>query len=179
MPNKSQQRSLWLKVIQGDMRSIGSPEGLKRHFAIYPNHRLVAIDTTLLALGVFVGRSAVCHLRLKSLHDAPPQCCLRIDEQARWFLTGQGGSLFVNGDLIGETEVELKIDDQIIADPYVFKIVTRPERRNNQDASRAKRKAKPNASGQSDANFVLNLSRTAPNRNRPGNDRSGSVQLES
>ena len=75
--------------------------------------------------------------------------------------------MFVNGDLIDESAVELNLDDQIICDPYILRIIPKPD---------LIRKARPQTRDEtspnslSDTNFVLNLPDAKPHSNGTAGD---------
>lgn len=126
MSDLPESSDLWLRV-EGDDFSISCPKRFREHIRFFPADRLVAIDEILLRWGLFVGAAQVCPLRLESLPTHAPQFAIRFDKRFRRCLVGFSSEVFHNGEELSERTVLLHIDDTIICDPYLLRVVPPPD----------------------------------------------------
>ena len=126
MSDLSELPDLWLRL-EGDTFSVSCPKRFREHIRFFPADRLVAIDEALLRWGLFVGAAQVCPLRLESLPTHAPQFAIRFDKHSRWCLVGFSSEVFHNGEELSERTVLLSIDDTIICDPYLLRVVSPPD----------------------------------------------------
>lgn len=117
---------LWLRV-ESDDYSVSCPRRYRRKIRLYPADRLVSIDQEVLRWGVFAGAAQACQLRLELLPMLFPQFGIRFDSSLQWRLMGFNGEVFHNGIELLDRTVTLQIDDTIICDPYLLRVVSCPD----------------------------------------------------
>lgn len=117
---------LWLRI-ESDGFTASCPRRYRRRIRLYPADRLVAIEQEVLRWGLFVGAARACQLRLESLPTLFPQFAIRLNSGLRWRLMGLNGEVFHNGCELRDRTVTLEIDDTIICDPYVLRVVPCPD----------------------------------------------------
>jgi hypothetical protein len=116
---------LWLKV-QSDEFAVSVPQRFQRHIRLYPADRLVRMSEYVLGYGLFAGAARGCHLRLEQIPLPAPQFAIRYNQRFECRLMGWGAEVYYNGTELGERTVTLGIDDTIICDPYLLRVVPAP-----------------------------------------------------
>lgn len=115
-------QNLWMSLVSGDIKKISYPRRLEKHIGIDPVTKMVVVNKTLLTVGVFVGRSPMCPLRLEANYDAPI-FGLRFDLRNRWTIYGMGVDVRVGNQPVPTTGVILKNEHVICFGTYRLKVL--------------------------------------------------------
>ena len=126
MSELTESPDLWLRV-EDEAFSVSCPRRFSEHIRLFPADRLVVINQELLRWGLFVGAARVCPLRLESLPTHAPQFAIRFNKHFRWRLVGFSSEVFHNGEELSERTVTLQINDTIICEPYLLRVVAAPD----------------------------------------------------
>lgn len=126
MSDPSASPDLWLRV-ESDEFSVSSPRRFSQHIRLFPADRLIAIDQELLRWGLFAGAARVCPLRLESLPTPAPQFAIRFNKHLLLRCVGFSREVFHNGEELADRTVTLQVNDTIICDPYLLRVVAPPD----------------------------------------------------
>lgn len=118
--------ALWLHI-KSDEFSVSTPKRFRKVIRFYPADRLVLLEPEALVQGVFAGAARACPLRLESIPLQWPQFCIRYNNRFESRLMGFGCEVFHNGEELGNNTVTLQLDDTIICDPYLIRVVNPPD----------------------------------------------------
>lgn len=123
MSQPLQKHNLSLSVVDGDINTISYPRRLAKYIGIDPVTKMVVVDKLLLTLGVFVGKSPMCPLRVESNQDAPV-FGLRFDMLNRWTIYGLGADVRIGGHSVPSKGTILRDEEIVCYGPYRFKILS-------------------------------------------------------
>jgi hypothetical protein len=126
MSDPSVAPGLWLRV-ESEGFSISCPRRFSQHIRLFPADRLIAIDPELLRWGLFVGAARVCLLRLESLATHAPQFAIRFNKHFHFRLVGFSTEVFHNGEELSGRTVSLQVNDTIICEPYLLRVIDPPD----------------------------------------------------
>lgn len=116
---------LWLSI-QSDEFAISVTQRFQRYIRMFPADRLVRIGEYVLGYGLFAGSARACHLRLEQSLAPGPQFAVRYNQRFECRLMGWGADVYHNGVELADRTVSLEINDTIICDPYLLRVVAPP-----------------------------------------------------